>query len=173
MEAPQPRSHVALLALLVLSAITGVYLFFQSAPEAQLYVDQLSLTHFLRYNAIMTLWPVAHFSQPRVRAHFRVIRNPRRVAHLAKWAQRQNGHCRGPLAVCQSVPRAPRRLRAQQLLHRVHRTADLRHPGAHRAEHPVRGHVPICTGPNFGRFLRHDGRLAVLHAFLFPGPWGL
>jgi len=40
----QSRMQVALLALLVVSAITGVYLFFQSAPEAELYVHQRAQT---------------------------------------------------------------------------------------------------------------------------------
>ena len=49
--APQPesqsRTHVSLLFLLVLSAIVGVYFFFQSAPEAELYVFVLAVFYLL------------------------------------------------------------------------------------------------------------------------------
>ncbi|KUF88235.1 Endoglucanase A [Phytophthora nicotianae] len=37
MESRTSFSQVALLALLVVGAITGVYVFFQNAPEAELY----------------------------------------------------------------------------------------------------------------------------------------
>ena len=40
---PPSLLHTALLAVLVLSAVTGMYLFFQSAPNAELYVSPTPL----------------------------------------------------------------------------------------------------------------------------------
>jgi hypothetical protein len=115
------------------------------------------------------LLTITSVGQCGLRADLAQVHDLGRAADVAERPQRQDGHGQGLVGVREPVQGTAPGLRLGEFLHCVHFAPDVCDPRADRAQHSIGCDLSLLAGAGAGGVLRHDGRLALLHAVVLPG----